>query len=425
MSMTEKDLTEALKAARTAHPDVLAKAADRLLIFGQQQKRDDLRRMGLNALGVASMFKKDFSEARRRFLEALEITRSQKDVDNEIGILSNLGMIHLSQGHYELALQAYLSILRKIRAEGLPVSQAATLNNLAVAHHYLDQFDEASEAFEAAARICSSDGDHVEELKARINLAQSQLRSGHLEAAQTACQRADDLQQKQEIPELLGSLLAVKAEIELKRGKVEEALELTGKALETVDSKARQEDYLGLLSTRGECLEALKQWTEAGECFKQAQELAQKLGRDREALNTSEALARLNAAAGNYEEAAHWYRETLLQHRELFSKEAARMRSEALVRHQTEMAIHEKKLLEELNEELLESNQKLHEALAQVRTLRGLLPICSSCKKIRDDDGYWTQIENYVSAHSEAQFSHGLCPNCSGHKAGEYFLHES
>ena len=56
--------------------------------------------------------------------------------------------------------------------------------------------------------------------------------------------------------------------------------------------------------------------------------------------------------------------------------------------------------------------QDLRDALAKVKTLSGLLPICSSCKMIRDDRGYWTQVERYISAHSEAQFSHGICPAC-------------
>jgi PAS domain S-box-containing protein len=56
--------------------------------------------------------------------------------------------------------------------------------------------------------------------------------------------------------------------------------------------------------------------------------------------------------------------------------------------------------------------QELKAALAQVRTLSGLLPICASCKKIRDDQGYWTQIECYIRDHSMADFSHGLCPEC-------------
>jgi PAS domain S-box-containing protein len=56
---------------------------------------------------------------------------------------------------------------------------------------------------------------------------------------------------------------------------------------------------------------------------------------------------------------------------------------------------------------------KLQEALAKVKTLNGFLPICASCKKIRDDEGYWEQIEKYISEHSEAVFSHGICPECA------------
>ncbi|MBN1523992.1 MAG: hypothetical protein JW904_05900 [Spirochaetales bacterium] len=59
-----------------------------------------------------------------------------------------------------------------------------------------------------------------------------------------------------------------------------------------------------------------------------------------------------------------------------------------------------------------ENEQKLTEALGRVKQLHGLLPICSSCKKIRDDKGYWNQIEEYIKDHSEAEFSHGLCPEC-------------
>jgi len=57
-------------------------------------------------------------------------------------------------------------------------------------------------------------------------------------------------------------------------------------------------------------------------------------------------------------------------------------------------------------------NRELQEAMAEIRQLKGIIPICTSCKKIRDNDGYWHQVEAYLCAHSEAQFSHGLCPAC-------------
>ena len=61
---------------------------------------------------------------------------------------------------------------------------------------------------------------------------------------------------------------------------------------------------------------------------------------------------------------------------------------------------------------LNEKTASLEEALAQVKTLRGLLPMCSRCNKIRDDAGFWTRVESYVSEHTEAEFTHGLCPEC-------------
>jgi len=77
------------------------------------------------------------------------------------------------------------------------------------------------------------------------------------------------------------------------------------------------------------------------------------------------------------------------------------------------------KVLRGQQEELLISHQQLEArnaalatALKDVKQLSGLLPICASCKKIRDDQGYWQQIEQYVQEHSDAYFSHGICPEC-------------
>ena len=67
-----------------------------------------------------------------------------------------------------------------------------------------------------------------------------------------------------------------------------------------------------------------------------------------------------------------------------------------------------------------ELQRRVAEELAQVKVLRGLLPTCAWCRKVRDDAGYWTQLEAYVAAHSEAEFSHGICPECKERfRAGE------
>ncbi|MDZ7833128.1 MAG: GAF domain-containing protein [Desulfobacterales bacterium] len=62
---------------------------------------------------------------------------------------------------------------------------------------------------------------------------------------------------------------------------------------------------------------------------------------------------------------------------------------------------------------MAEQTAELKEALENIKQLKGLLPICASCKKIRDDKGYWSAVESYIQKHSEAEFSHSICPECA------------
>ncbi len=80
--------------------------------------------------------------------------------------------------------------------------------------------------------------------------------------------------------------------------------------------------------------------------------------------------------------------------------------------------ITQRKQIEEERERLILDHM---DALSKIKTLSGMLPICSSCKRIRDDEGYWTQIETYINEHSEAEFSHGLCPECASKIYPEYY----
>jgi hypothetical protein len=88
---------------------------------------------------------------------------------------------------------------------------------------------------------------------------------------------------------------------------------------------------------------------------------------------------------------------------------------------QARQELAERKRAEEEREKLI---VELQEALAKVKTLHGLIPICASCKKIRDDQGYWTQVEVYIKEHSEAEFSHGVCPDCMEKLYSEFYQND-
>jgi HPt (histidine-containing phosphotransfer) domain-containing protein len=88
---------------------------------------------------------------------------------------------------------------------------------------------------------------------------------------------------------------------------------------------------------------------------------------------------------------------------ELEKEIARRKESEAELRHYEE----------QLEEMVDQRTKELQLALANVKILTGMLPICASCKNIRDDEGYWHQVEVYIRSHTEVEFSHGICPDCT------------
>ncbi len=97
-----------------------------------------------------------------------------------------------------------------------------------------------------------------------------------------------------------------------------------------------------------------------------------------------------------------------IANRELIARVQAYIRLQ-----QSESALRQSQ--EQLKQALEEKDRlisDLQDALSQVKTLRGLIPICAGCKKIRDDKGFWSQVETYIAKHSDAKFSHGLCPDC-------------
>ena len=99
---------------------------------------------------------------------------------------------------------------------------------------------------------------------------------------------------------------------------------------------------------------------------------------------------------------------------------AFRLRLAALARSKAELEAE----VAQRTQELRTRNEELSEALGSVKQLSGLLPICAHCKKIRDDKGYWNQLEQYITERSEAGFSHGICPDCAKEVFPEVALHK-
>jgi DNA-binding response OmpR family regulator len=96
-----------------------------------------------------------------------------------------------------------------------------------------------------------------------------------------------------------------------------------------------------------------------------------------------------------------------------------------LANEQLQIDITERKQAEEILQETTKEREKLIQelqyALDNIKTLQGLIPICANCKKIRDDKGYWNQVEGYISEHTDAEFTHGICPDCAKKLYGDLY----
>ncbi len=97
----------------------------------------------------------------------------------------------------------------------------------------------------------------------------------------------------------------------------------------------------------------------------------------------------------------------------------ARVRTHMTIRRLQKTVEKNNELLGEKNTLLQEKNSELEEALASIKILKGLVPICGKCKKIRDDKGFWNNLETYIEKHTDVLFSHGLCPECMDELYGE------
>lgn len=100
-----------------------------------------------------------------------------------------------------------------------------------------------------------------------------------------------------------------------------------------------------------------------------------------------------------------------------FNKMAQNLRNTMASKDELSHEIEQRKLAELEKEKLI---GKLQDTLAEIKTLRGILPLCSFCKKVRNDKGYWEQVDIYLQKYSEANISHGVCPEC----AEKYYAEE-
>ncbi len=421
-----------------------------------------------NYLGLAHWNLARYDSAVVQFGHARELWTALDDRASLGRVYNNLGAAHYQWGNYELALSSFLRAVQYRRETGEEPGEALALTNVGLTYQDWGQFDRAREAYEAAIAISDRTDYSFGRAYARLNLAELHLDEGRYAEAADLFRTSLELYgvDAESIPPSdavggsilnslgLGRALIAQGDHAAGRRLLEEALSTArdadnpqhearahlelGRAHQTLgqlDLAFRHLDE-GLRTARArdqrpialDLLEALSEVEERRGRPAQALEHLQAHVALRDSIFDQGALQRLSAMEAEAEierrerenaslRADQAVQEARLERQRLITLLSGALLSSALAL--VGMLVHfnrkgraRERALAETNRSLEQTNRALLEARTEVQALKGLIPICSHCKRIRDDEGYWESVETYISERSEALFSHSICAEC-------------
>jgi len=403
----------------------------------------------------------DFDQAIQCSTKSLTLGEQLGDKKLIASARSTLGTAYVYIGQFSKALECHLEALRLREELGLEGAIVISLNNIGIVYHNIGQYDKAIEYYKKALTRLGATTDTLQMIRFLHNIGFAELKRGNYERAETFHTEALRLAEKSRYVGgmayshfNLGVMYAEKKNYVLSVHHMRYALD----AYRTLDQKPGiAQTLVGL----GTAYYELGQNDKAKQVLLQAAALSRKIHTPRELMMSYETLASLYDRTGPTAMAYEYFRlysaakdslfntiegnkiaeismnlEVLKNEREMEALKQAKTLSDLTLdkrRYQLNLLTlgivslsliilllywyirttkKSRRAAERKNVELEHLNAELQERIGEIRTLSGLLPICSNCKKIRNDSGYWEQLEGYILQHSDATFSHGICPDC-------------
>ena len=369
---------------------------------------------GYNTLGLVEADAGKFGEALECHLKALAIRQRTNDKEGLAYTYNNLGNSYRNLGEYDKALEYHARGLALKVELGLKSSEAYSHQNMGLVHFAKKDYPSALAAyrralaireqladrraiavslnaigqvqaqtspaaalatFERALAMRREAGDERGEIATELNVGDAYRRMGDLPRAVEAFNRGMAIAERIDAPLLRSNALKALAGVEAARGDFQAAYDhqLQHQAARDQMFNRENADRLQRLQVAHEAEQGQRQ-------IQLLQHEAELQGAELRRVRTTRTALAVIAAL------------VLVSLALLYARFRLKQRSEARFRAQAEA---------------------LSEALDRVQVLKGMLPICAWCKKIRDDNGYWTQVEAYVSDHSAAEFTHSICPSCA------------
>lgn len=433
-------------------------------------------------IGITYWSEHVLDSARKYLDSALVYERPLGDPVALARVYNGIGATYYQLGIYEPALEAFLQALPLRRASTDSAGLARTLTNIGKVYHDWGQYSRAHSALTEAAEVARHARDGAAALGYALNsLAMLQIDRGELADARKLMQQSIDAYN---MPGGLYSAADSIASWEynatsegvllLREGHWQEARVILMAVLKSTTDRKSDIGRAKALLYLGEANAKLSNVAVARSQFEEALALARAGEQRIVALEALNHLANLEYEAGNATASLRSLRAYTALRDTIFDQDAALRIAAREARAETDAALQANQLLRTqsaqqaivisrqrivvalsaviatlvsallilvarfqrrdrervgqltvANSELETVNKQLKTALAEVRTLSGLIPICSNCKKVRDDQGYWNAVESFISEHSNATFSHSICQECGPKLYGELWYDNS
>ncbi len=356
--------------------DFLAAMQHHLQALGIRERIADKEGLSYSYNNLANVYRRtgQYARALEYHAQSLTLKLELGDKASEAFSHQNIGLVYQSMGDDRRALEAFRRSLEIREALGDERGIAASLNSIGQVEA-LTSPQAALATHARALELRRRTGDRRGEAATQNNMGSVLLGMGDTAGAAAAFQRALDIAGDGDAPLLRADSMRGLSESEAARGNHRAALDWLTQSVALRDQVFNTDNA-----------ERISRLQAAHESQRQAQRIAllERDGALRSAALEREALLRYALVFGLV----------------LVGISLALLYARYRLKHESEVR-------------LRTQAAALQAALDRVQTLRGLLPICASCKNIRDDNGYWTQVEAYVGAHSAAEFTHSICPGCA------------
>jgi tetratricopeptide (TPR) repeat protein len=415
----------------------------------------------LSSLSYSSSELGDFADALRYGSESLHMSTAIGDKKRIASANSTLGIAYVYMGQYSKALSHHLEALRLREELELNVPTANTLNNIGIAYHNIGQYDKAIEYYKRGLERHGPAMNSLIRARYLTNIGFSEFKRGNLDSAKMNYTEALKLAARSKYGIIQAYLYFNLGTLYMETGEYSSALGYLMRSLQNYTVLGQKHGKVQLYNALAQVHFRTRNYPVALKFLDSAVVVAKEINVPDQLKSSYETYFRIYQKTGPLEKEYFYYRQFANAKDSLMNSSESKRIAEVLFnreimekQRQIELLRKEKTIAElsseqktyrtnvlyggillafgailflyrvnlknskkndviaQKNEELKQVNDELQQKIGEVNLLSGFLPICSNCKKIRDDDGEWEQMEAYISKRSEATFSHGICPDC-------------